>query len=367
QALSILVWHADLGVVVCRRPRGTFAPTTGRAAAGVPWLLRPHPPGGASSAVRASDLVLAPEEALHLVERGSAVLRRAETDALVETLRQRRAKEEEEATANAGGEEVGSSALKDAAFSLVGAMSLQEAYAALIRPPLCTLEEYQVYAHLKRLGYIVVRPPHRRGPAVSPKDNSGVIVPQRREASFYGLCRLAFDGVRWLLLRLSGFFHTHSCSRGLSWASARQSSRTRTVSSVEIMHHFDVYRPSTRYRKSEARAPDIAVYVARSHDALPPAHALAAWVDRVTSAAAIAAGTVAEGEAAAGSNGAAATAATQAKVAVVRHGQISFLSLGRKMLDPTVKATRGRKKRARARVAPAAAVAGQGAAMAGAA
>ena len=109
------------GTRVVRRPMGQHFRTVGKAD-------------------RTGVLHLTPEEALYLLERGSMELRLRGGHARTE------AEAEAEAEAGAEGEE--------------GLMlGLQSAYAMLLGREGLTLERFQVYAGLKRSGYIVMRAP----------------------------------------------------------------------------------------------------------------------------------------------------------------------------------------------------------------
>ncbi|EJC98891.1 uncharacterized protein FOMMEDRAFT_113456 [Fomitiporia mediterranea MF3/22] len=213
------------------------------------------------------EVVLLPEEALYLIERGSMFCWSQIDDTI-----------EDEGTP----------------------MSLQQAYAEMIGKEDLTLERYQVYAYLKRLGYTVIRAqaPSRfyvTAPPFSPRS-----IPLKRSGKWsrvldifllpfkkmFSLFASKFDW--WRPLRTDRCFH-----RFLSFSSVFSSLRflksgyshplpplKNANSPYEVFFH--VYKPATPYRKTAPPPPDYSVIVVNGRETpMPSLHELCSLFEQL--------------------------------------------------------------------------------------
>ncbi|EPQ51094.1 hypothetical protein GLOTRDRAFT_141228 [Gloeophyllum trabeum ATCC 11539] len=179
-------------------------------------------------------------------------------------------------------------------------MSVQQAYAEMIGTQDLTLEKYQVFAYLKRLGYIVTRaePPSPSYPVPPPLQSSTPrSVLNTLQSIWSGVCRrlraliggsidwwrpLYLDG--WLyhytnypsLFKSMRFIHSgHSTPLHLT---SKPASAPR--SPYHIFYHL--YKPSTPFRKTSPPPPDFYVVVVDARNTpMPSLHELAALYDEL--------------------------------------------------------------------------------------
>ncbi|KAJ3205754.1 hypothetical protein HDU82_004981 [Entophlyctis luteolus] len=155
-----------------------------------------------SPVFNASGCVLYPEEALFLSERGSLIIKTAETaECVQEVLRNFKVTNEYHQLLLSMHSQTIESHL-ETIHGVVGALSLEECYNLFLRagePTTarwlpnsgCQLEQYQAYAHLKRAGYIVFRhiPSQTASPPWPPIADFGFNFDMMSKMSFWFLFR----------------------------------------------------------------------------------------------------------------------------------------------------------------------------------
>jgi len=198
-------------------------------------------------------LELLPEEALYLIERGAMFCWKTVDPALL---------------AGMGGVE------------MEGApMTVQQAFAEMIGQEDLTMDKYHVFAYFKRLGYVVTRtrPPSQDYPLAAPCD-----VRQKPHLSLFRRLYLRMTSLtssvfglftklswwrplahsRWLHHNMtypSVFKSLRFLPSGHSTPSNTKTSTTKETSPYKIV--FNVYKPSTPFKKSAPPAPDFSVVV----------------------------------------------------------------------------------------------------------
>ncbi|KAI0786203.1 tRNA-splicing endonuclease subunit sen54 N-term-domain-containing protein [Abortiporus biennis] len=160
-------------------------------------------------------------------------------------------------------------------------MSVQQTFAEMIGTEDLTLEKYQVYAYLKRLGYVVMRtkPPTSAYPAAAPFDKK---VPPKQSilaklfsrihSVLLGLGRMIFHSKFdwWRPLKHSPLFRFNmnysSVFRSLRFLPGGHGAplhvkpiQDSSSSPYEIF--YNIYKPSTNLKKSSPPAPDFSVVV----------------------------------------------------------------------------------------------------------
>ncbi|KAK7465282.1 tRNA-splicing endonuclease subunit sen54 [Stygiomarasmius scandens] len=266
--MSYGIWHPSLSRVSVPIARGQLMQNIGHT------VPRPVPSLDGPKTKTQKRLELLPEEAIYLIERGSLFCwKESELDY--------------------------SAAVQPDIFEMVGGipMTVQQAYSEMIDKENLTLERYQVYSYLKRLGYVVTRtdPPNEHYPRAAPYPSSSMssIPPQPGTSAttmkpsllsriFERIYRMfhPFDWwkpvriSRWLFkeknyghifrsLRLipSGFgvpLFTPPCST--TTQAAEESSDPRLKNSP-YKPFFNLYKPPTPYKKSAPPPPDYQVVV----------------------------------------------------------------------------------------------------------
>ncbi|EJT99752.1 hypothetical protein DACRYDRAFT_82203 [Dacryopinax primogenitus] len=129
--LTHMLWHPSICRAEVPQTKGNLLTTMGH------FLTVPSGVTGKMG----KQLMLLPEEALYLVERGSGYCWRA----YAKNIRDEAGVQSDEGDEWSRWEKLGSP------------MSVQQAYAEMLGKDTMTLEKYQVYAYLRRLGYTVVR------------------------------------------------------------------------------------------------------------------------------------------------------------------------------------------------------------------
>ncbi|KAM5535011.1 hypothetical protein V8D89_011384 [Ganoderma adspersum] len=159
-------------------------------------------------------------------------------------------------------------------------MSVQQAYAEMIEPEDLTFEKYQVYAYLKRLGYVVTRarPPSPDYPLPPPfpvtAHPSGSVFSRLFSAvsSFISKLLSTFVTSRdwWRPIRLRSWLH-----HGLNYASLFRSLRFLPAGHDIPLHmqqiqdtraspyqiFYNLYKPSTPFKKTAPPLPDFQVVI----------------------------------------------------------------------------------------------------------
>ncbi|KAG1763639.1 hypothetical protein EDD22DRAFT_1022378 [Suillus occidentalis] len=179
-------------------------------------------------------------------------------------------------------------------------MSVQQAFAEIIGKEDLTLEKYQVFAYLRRLGYVVTRtdPPSPSYPVPSPR-----IGGDGASLSFYGRLLSIFSlfttrSVHWWRpLRISRWIHhdkSYSCVHSTlleafnnescvgnvlkslrviptGHSVAPHSSRATPVApSSPYKIFYNLYKPSTNFRKTTPPQPDFQIVVINARTAFVP-------------------------------------------------------------------------------------------------
>lgn len=169
-------------------------------------------------------------------------------------------------------------------------MSVQQAFAEIIGKEDLTLEKYQVFAYLRRLGYVVTRtnPPSPSYPVPSPRigGDGASLSFYRRLSSIFSLfttsvLRFWRGSVHWWRpLRISRWIH-HDKSYSNVLKSLRviptghsvapHSSRATPVApSSPYKIFYNMYKPSTNFRKTTPPQPDFQIVVINTRTAFVP-------------------------------------------------------------------------------------------------
>ncbi|THV06536.1 hypothetical protein K435DRAFT_743639 [Dendrothele bispora CBS 962.96] len=239
----------------------------------VPRLLPSQDSSGAKTQKR---LELLPEEAIYLIERGSLFCwKESEADC--------------------------SATVQSTVFEMVGGspMTVQQAYSEMLGKENLTLERYQVYSYLKRLGYVVTRtnPPNEHYPRAAPYPYSSMspVPPQpgtSRTTTRLSFLSGIFDRIScifssfnwWKPLRISRWLHreknyahifrslrfipsgfgvplfTPFCTTRNDMESPGESNDPRLKNSP-YKPFYNLYKPPTPYKKSAPPPPDYQVVV----------------------------------------------------------------------------------------------------------
>ncbi|EMD40128.1 hypothetical protein CERSUDRAFT_63612 [Gelatoporia subvermispora B] len=242
KSASHAVWHPELARAHVTVPKGIVIATMGHSVA------RPSP--DATSHKLQKRLELLPEEALYLIERGALFCRKAGEPVLEETERM---------------------------DELDGVpMSVQQAFAEMIGKDDLTLEKYQVYAYLRRLGYAVTR-------AKPPTPEYPVPIPYSSTISLQTIFRAIFRAIAtrlrsfilgpldwWRPIKFSRWLHHNmdysSLSRSLRLLPSGHDvplqikKRPNTPPSCYDIF-YNLYKPSTPFKKTAPPPPDFSVVV----------------------------------------------------------------------------------------------------------
>ncbi|KAJ6587132.1 tRNA-splicing endonuclease subunit sen54 N-term-domain-containing protein [Mycena vulgaris] len=250
KAVSYAMWHPDMARAHVILARGTLFTSLGHSA---PRLVV----DADGSEKYRKRLELLPEEALYLIERGSVFCW----------------KETSLDLASAEGlEEV-----------LGPPMSVQQAFSEMIGTEDLTLERYQVYAYLKRLGYVVTRAtaPNSLYPMPPPFDLSPLN--QKTPSVLNRICSIFPLWISRFSRMFSGRFNWWKPFRMSRWLlrDKNYSSVFRALRFIPAGHSvpllpvkveppakpspyhifFNVHKPTTPYRKSAPCLPDYQIVV----------------------------------------------------------------------------------------------------------
>ncbi|KAG1735189.1 tRNA-splicing endonuclease subunit sen54 N-term-domain-containing protein [Suillus lakei] len=253
KSASYGVWCPRISRVHVTVARGIHFSVMGHSAA------RPTPIENGSTKLQ-KRLELLPEEALYLIERGALFC------------------------------------WKDIQVDLTGLddvegapMSVQQAFAEIIGKEDLTLEKYQVFAYLRRLGYVVTRtdPPSSSYPVPPPRLGSDGVPLSffRRLSSIFSL--FTTKVVRfwrgtlnwWRPLRISRWIQ-HDKSYGTVFKSLRvipaghsippySSHATPVAPSSPYKIFYNMYKPSTNFRKTTPPQPDFQIVLTELFNVLP--------------------------------------------------------------------------------------------------
>ncbi|KAI0344383.1 hypothetical protein BDW22DRAFT_1354394 [Trametopsis cervina] len=244
KALSHAIWYPNIARAHVTIARGTHFSTMGHS------VSRPSAPGVEKMHKR---LELLPEEALYLVERGSLFCWR-----------------------DAGGETVTSIEGEDV---LGVPMTVQQAFAEMIGTEGLTLEKYQVYSYLRRLGYAITRtvPPSDAYPAAAPFPVTAALRQKSLWNTLWGIMTRPFARLAQILFRSFDWWRpTHFnlwLPHTLTYPSIFRSLRFLQSGPSAPLHisppsptspykiFYNLYRPSTPFKKSAPPAPDFSVVV----------------------------------------------------------------------------------------------------------
>ncbi|KAI0335748.1 hypothetical protein GY45DRAFT_1316455 [Cubamyces sp. BRFM 1775] len=258
KSVSHAIWHPELARAHVTVARGIHFTTMGHSVA------RPVPVAEDEGAKKMQKrLELLPEEALYLVERGAMYCWKPTDEPIQHTAH-----------------------LDD----MEGVpMTVQQAFAEMVGTEDLTLEKYQVYAYLKRLGYVVTRakPPSSDYPVPPPfarkAQTSTSILARLYGAMTSLLARLtrifspSFDW--WRPIRCSRWLH-HNMSSSSLYKSLRflpsghsvplhiQQAPEKPPSPYEIFFHL--YKPSTPFKKTAPPPPDFSVVVVNARTSPMP-------------------------------------------------------------------------------------------------
>ncbi|KAJ3413275.1 tRNA-splicing endonuclease subunit sen54 [Chytridiales sp. JEL 0842] len=307
KSITLAIWHPEKNMASILKPRGAIFDTIGFNSSGkngakpLTWLY--------------------PEEALFLVERGTVILRHKEVDDLIN---EQLSDDVEMSDGVKGGEGVSEKERKEnqsLAESLIGSMSLQQAYTNLIGINKCSLEQYQVYAHLKRVGYIVYRSTIRRElPTKAVKKSS--FVNSLISGVWDAITIVALQPFIWIKWSASQIWRSFCKFVGIKPPPKPILLPTFAPVSKPLVRHadFDVYKPGTPFKKASRPQPHFHLAVVRSTDPVMDAATISTLISE-------------------------APQGTEVKVAVVEQGLISFISLAGEMPLPDLKSSVKKKKR----------------------
>ncbi|PSR78218.1 hypothetical protein PHLCEN_2v7550 [Hermanssonia centrifuga] len=253
--MSYAVWHSDIARAHVTTARGIHFSNMGHSVARVTLAGLDDMPKIPKR------LELLPEEALYLVERGAMFCWKASELPVA-----------------------GAPAFEDMEGE---PMTVQQAFAEMIGTEDLTLEKYQVFAYLKRLGYVVTRtrPPSEAYPASAPFPPhqyprvsflrwilSCLTSPLKRLLNtFTG----AFDW--WKPLRFNRWLH-----HNMSYPSVYKSLRFLPSGHKEPLYiktpdtpspyqiFFNLYKPSTSFKKTAPPAPDFSMVVVNARTTAIP-------------------------------------------------------------------------------------------------
>ncbi|KZT51583.1 hypothetical protein CALCODRAFT_487817 [Calocera cornea HHB12733] len=300
------VWQPREGTVRVPHPRGQAFTTMGHF-----LPSSPHGGGGGGGAANASSagrreartdpravgterererqLLLLPEEALYLIERGSMFCTHELADPPPSardphTLASEQEEEEEE-----------EARWDESAPPAVVPMSVQQAFGALLGRSGLTLERYQVYAHLRRLGYTVTRACAPEGPLfprAPARPAPSASLPQRLWSSvrrwaarlrppgarrdWWAPLRPGWAGRRWTAQRLFAALRLVPSGHALPLHSASPATTPEAgagataadTSPYEVFYH--VWRPSTPWKKTAVPPPDFHLIVLNANTTRVP-------------------------------------------------------------------------------------------------
>ncbi|KZT28387.1 hypothetical protein NEOLEDRAFT_1087445 [Neolentinus lepideus HHB14362 ss-1] len=178
-------------------------------------------------------------------------------------------------------------------------MSVQQAYACMIGKEDLTLEEYQVFAYLKRLGYVVTRAeaPSLSYPVHPPLTK--VKFQKSFSQTFFTLWSAVvrkffrlFSGINWWKpFRIHHYTNYSSLFESLRFVPSGhttplqvRTTRNLDSSSPRSPYHifYHLYKPSTPFRKTAPPNPDFYVVVVNARSSLMPSlRELAALYDKL--------------------------------------------------------------------------------------
>ncbi|KIJ64666.1 hypothetical protein HYDPIDRAFT_175586 [Hydnomerulius pinastri MD-312] len=262
KSISYGIWYPSIDRVHVTTARGIHFSTMGHSVArGVSSSDNPgdneadRPLNHISGSKLPKRLELLPEEAIYLVERGALFCYKPIAQ-----------------------ESIPGDSLSPEEISPGSPMSVQQAFAEMIGREGMTLERYQVYAYLKRLGFVLTRadPPTIDYPVAAPPS-----LPITR----------SLDQPRTVWHRLAALFSRLDVFKALRFIPCghlvplhkSSLSETRSIPSPESVASasspykvfFHVYKPSTPFRKTAPPAPDFYVVVVNARTtAMPSLHEL---------------------------------------------------------------------------------------------
>ncbi|KAJ7200687.1 tRNA-splicing endonuclease subunit sen54 N-term-domain-containing protein [Mycena rebaudengoi] len=263
KAVSYAMWHPEIARAHIILARGTLFTSIGHSA--------PRPVTAANGVQKYQKrLELLPEEALYLIERGTVFCWK-------------------EANLNLEGVE----GLEDV---LGPPMSVQQAFSEMIGTEDLTLERYQVYAYLKRLGYVVTRAtaPNSLYPMPPPFDLS----PLGRKTSIFAriasifplwtckFSRLLTGGFNWWKPFSMSRWLLRDKNYGAIFRSLRFIPNGHRIPLLPVTPtpldkaspyriFFNVHKPGTSYRKSAPDLPDYQIVVINARTTpMPSLHEL---------------------------------------------------------------------------------------------
>ncbi|KAF8964326.1 tRNA-splicing endonuclease subunit sen54 N-term-domain-containing protein [Flammula alnicola] len=241
KAISYATWHPDIARIHVTAARGIHFSSMGHSA---PRSVL----GEDGTAKIQKRLELLPEEAIYLIERGSLFCWK-QTDLNLGQV--------------PGLNDVGGSP-----------MTVQQAFSELIGKEDLTLEKFQVYAYLKRLGYVVTRsnPPDPHYPlppnlaVVKPSSSIIERIKSIFPAWISSMSRMLFGAFNWWKpVHISRWLHHDknysSLFRSLRFMSVRHDVPLKSSDSSPYRIFFNVYKPSTPFKKSAPPAPDFQLVV----------------------------------------------------------------------------------------------------------
>ncbi|EAU86300.1 hypothetical protein CC1G_08024 [Coprinopsis cinerea okayama7 len=249
KAISYAIWHPSLSRAEVTLNRGIHFSSMGHSA---PRTIPTTSTGGTPKVHKRLELL--PEEAIYLIERGSLFCWK-----WVEGLQDQLAQDEK-------------------LENVAGApMSVQQAYAEMIGKEDLTLEKFQVFAYLRRLGYVVTRtePPTPYYPVPPPLTlTSSKPTILQRIRRLFTTCLRTFTNLFtrfnwWHPLNFSclskndkNYTHIFRSLRFIpSGHSVPLKNTTALPPSSPYKIFYNIYKPSTPFKKSNPPPPDFQMVV----------------------------------------------------------------------------------------------------------
>ncbi|KAJ8453965.1 hypothetical protein ONZ45_g19492 [Pleurotus djamor] len=235
KTISYGIWYPSLSRAHVTLSRGIHFSSMGHSAARVQRST--------AQSVKRPELL--PEEAIYLIERGALFCWKRENDESEEALQP---------------EEVAGTP-----------MSVQQAYSEMIGTENLTLERYQVYSYLKRLGYVVTR-------AEAPTPSYPVTRPQISKHP---------TSMAWFLGRFfAGYYYLYQTLRFIpSGHNVPMHSKAKPEPShVTLPYHvfFHIYKPATPFKKTSPPPPDFSLVVINARTTpMPTLHELSSLFEEL--------------------------------------------------------------------------------------
>ncbi|KAJ3105525.1 tRNA-splicing endonuclease subunit sen54 [Phlyctochytrium planicorne] len=221
-------WNADVGMGMVKQPRGQSLKNMG--------IANRH------------GIQLFPEEILFLLDRGSAVVKSSSKSSLV-------------------GETLADVNPSYAASFVANAMSFQEACNLILGTHKCSSDVYQVYAYLKRIGYVLYRT-NAEEQLLSLTAPRNATYRQRIGTSFLGFGHRVQLPSPFSIMKTLFSWIIRQIGRGFAFVFSLFGYKCKGKPSA-LIPFFDVYKPKPNFRKTARGQPDFRILIASSQESIP--------------------------------------------------------------------------------------------------